>query len=442
MGSMDHLRDKIRSRKSETGDLNAESNAGMHFDAPPAEPKTGQTDSLISEIFSESESYSHSESAETLFETPQTPEPQPKKANQSLFLHRFKNLEINRKMLMVSLGVAALASILSMSYLKGIAEPLRSKSRLIKVVTVTQDVPARTQLTEKMLDFKEVPADYLAEGALEYKPNMKLLGQVTLTGLYKGEVLHSKRISFSSSETGITTVIPDEHRAITVATNNASLIQPSTTDRKEYVDVLATIPDPNPVRRGKLITIPILQRAMVLAVGNHISVEDSTASAAPSKHITLAVPEKRVSLMVMLGEKANFQVIPRSPGDTSVMTEKYTVQEIEDALQGSFEATPVATAAPETKPVKEEKEEEAEPASAPLVDYSRSTPTRTYRKPVARKPVYRRPAARKPVYRKPVARKPVARKPVVRKAAPPAAAPPRVFKAPVVINGGNCTSGC
>ncbi|PKL79612.1 MAG: Flp pilus assembly protein CpaB [Candidatus Melainabacteria bacterium HGW-Melainabacteria-1] len=440
MASMDNLRDKIRSRRADTSELDA---------APIPAPVTAQpydeapvshsnTDSLISEIFAD-------QPTQPVFGTAQSaPEPKPKKALNLPFLNRFKQLEINRKMLIVSLSVAAVASFLSVAYLKGIAEPLRGQAQMVKVITLTKDVPARTELTEVMLTIREVPKAYVPEGALAYQPNMKLLGQVTTASLYKGEILHSERISLPNEDTGISTVIPAAHRAMTIRTANAGLINPSSHDRKEYVDVIATIPDPNPVRQGKLITYPILQRAMVLAVGNRMSESESGASAIPSNTISLAVPEDRVRLMVTLLKKGEFEVIPRGPADESVQPEEYTVQEIMDALQGKFEATPaVASAKPEPAAIK--LEDPPVPA-APLVDLSGGTPT--YRAPArapARAPVYRAPA-RAPVYRAPVRTAPraPARAPA-RAAAPPprAAAPayskPRTQMPRMTIQGGNVT---
>jgi len=430
MASMDNLRDKIRSKRDNTRELNDTSNTvSQHFDQAINEPGSqSPTDSLISEIFSD-ESDENLNISQAFEPEPEQHKVSPSQASNKKefalpFAHYFKHKEINRKMLVISLGVAALASFLSISYLKGIAEPLKGKSQMIKVVSLTQDVPPRTVLTEKMVTIKEIPAAYLSEGVLEYKENMKLLGQVTTTALYKGEVVHSRRVSLPSENTGITAITPEGFRPISIRMDNASFIKPSSTERKEYVDVIATLPDPNPVRRGKLITIPVLQRAQVLAVGNHLSADSVNASASPSNHITLAVPADRVNLMVILREKGNFNVIPRSSEDSSTQPERYTVEEIEDALQGKFEAEKVAVK-PEPTPapvvVKEEPKVEA-----PLVDLSAP----------ARKPAYRAPA-RRPAYRAP-ARKPAYRAPARRPAAKPARKPVR---APVVINGGVITQG-
>jgi pilus assembly protein CpaB len=431
MGSMDHLRKKIRNQ-SDTGDLELSAidpQLSHIADTPPVQERLssrGNTDSLISEIF---------ESGTADLSPPDNFKMEPKKGN-ALF-QRFQGMEVNRKMLIVSLSIAALASFLSMSYLKGIAEPLRGRSKLIKVVTLTQDVPARTTISSEMIKVSDIPQGYLPEGAVEYKENLKLLGQVTLTGLYKGEVLHKDRISLPNAETGITTIIPDGHRAINIRTDsiNTSLIKPSTQDRKEYVDVMATIPDPNPARRGRLISIPILQRAVVLAVGDRLS---GGASKEPSggNSVTLAVPEDRVNLMVLIEEKGNLKVIPRSPTDDSTRQEKYTVQEIEDALLGKIESPVEEVPEPKAEPAKAEEPEPEAPA-APLVDLSGGSRP-AYRAP-ARKPVYRAPA-RKPVYRAPAAPRAAAPKPAAPRPAAPKAQAPAPVRAPVVINGGVVTN--
>lgn len=435
MASIDNLRDKIRSNREVTRELSDTSSTVSQQFNPPGKETISQspTDSLISEIFSEETD------DEVNFAQAFEPEPvqqnsgpfsdaPPKKGFALPFAHYFKHREINRKMLFISLGVAALASFLSISYLKGIAEPLKGKSQMIKVVALTQDVPSRTVLTEEMVTIKEIPSAYLPEGVMEYKENMKLLGQVTTTALYKGEVIHSRRVSLPSEDTGITAITPDGYRPISITMDNASFIKPSSAERKEYVDVIATLPDPNPVRRGKLITIPVLQRAQVLAVGNHMSAEAVNESASPASNITLAVPAERVNLMVILREKGNFNVIPRSSEDSSTQPERYTVEEIEDALQGKFEAEKVAV---EPAAVVVEPKEIKEEPEAALVDLSAPVRQPAYRAP-ARKPVYRAPA-RKPVYRAPArpAARPAAVKPAVKKP----------YRAPLVINGGVVTQG-
>lgn len=461
MASMDNLRDKIRSRRADTSELDAVPtpapkaaaptgnfntgpfvNAKELFEeqAPPVSPvyqdTTGpltqseshkaesksNTDSLISEIFADAPVSapafkSDSEKAKAKPKKVKA-SPEPRKPIELPFLNRFKQLEVNRRMLLISLVFAAMASFLAINYLGSFEKPM------VKVIKLKKDLPARTEITEAMLEIKEVPKEDLPEGALVYQPNMKLLGMMTTASVYKGEILNNSRIE-DPDDIGRFKV-PSGHRAMLVKTSTAMLVTPSTKDRNEYIDLIATIPDPNPTRQGKLITYPILQRALVLPLPK--SDKDSTATSVPTNTISVAVPEDRVRLMVTLTKKGEFEAVPRAAEDESTTPEEYTVQEIMDALQGKFEAA--TTSSREDKPEPEDPPAKAEapaPAvQAPLKELSRGSSYRAparapaYRAPVARAQTYRAPA-RTQTYRAPAARKPVYRAPAAR---PQAAAAP------------------
>lgn len=362
---------------------------------------------------------------------------------------KFQSLEVNKKMLALSLGLAGFAGLLSVNYLNSIVSPLKHQSRMVKVVVLSKDIPNHTLIKKEHLSVKEVPFAYVPKGAIEYKPNMKLLGKVTLTSMYKGEILNKTRLDFANAKTGLDMMIPEGHRAITIKTNNAHLIKPT-----NQVDVIASIRDLNPTQRGKIISIPVLQKAKVIAVGQQYSNEGTAKKVSYSttpNNITLAVPDARVNIMNILEQKGNFKVVIRSPGDTSTLIEKFSVQEIEDALVGSLngkKAKTISEEKPEKEPIAKKvsleeddlkltKEEEEL-----LVDLSEPAPVKQVRRaPVRRRAVvknYSRPAYRAPAYQPP--------KPAYRPPAPPAYRPPApVYRAPVqqaprtvtVINGGS-----
>jgi len=437
VSSIDHLRNKLRSNHQDTQELTPETGAheapkSFRRPSPVFTDELPGTADLDASVFQEPAS--PSTNAAPVSET------QPKKANP--LLEKLKQLEVNRKMLIIALGVAGLATLLSMSYIKGIAEPLRGQSKLIKVVTLVKDVPARTPLKEDMVQIKEIPAAYVPEGATRVEPGKTpvVLGMLTVTALYKGEMLMKERMSDPNAATGLATQIPEGHRAITVRTDNAYLMKPG-----DYVDVIAAIKDLNPVRRGKIISIPVLQRAKILAVGNQFTSEagNSGNSNSMPREITVAVPDERVNLMSIL-EQSNgkFNVIQRAAGDQHIQTELYTIQEIEDALQGKFESTPTADTTTPTKEVKPaakttKEEDPTEEDISKLVDLSGGAPAA----PAA--PAYRAPAYRAPVYRAPVRQAPrrPAAAPAQRPAAAPARAPVRPYRAPTVIQGGVQTQG-
>lgn len=456
MASMDNLRDKIRSRRADTTDLDvASAPAPAEVLSQTYSPVSqSNTDSLISEIFAAEDKAAANPFAKSETESKKAPprkapkaEPKEKSGLNLAFLNRFKQLEVNRKMLIISLSVAALASFLSMTYLNSIADPLKNQSRMVKVISIKKDVPVDTLITEEMLEIKEMPAAYLPQGALEYKPNMPLIGQKTVASLYKGEILIGSRISMPDVTKGdIAVQIPVKHRAMEIRAKNVSLAHASTPQQSQYVDLVASIPDPNPARQGKVIPYTILQRAMVLKVGS--GVEGSISSSSAGDLITLAIPDDHVNLMILLQDKGNFTVVSRQPTDESTIPEKYTVQEIENALQGHFDAPNSSASKAEPVASKPETQAAAPVPQAPLVDLSGGTPARSYRAPAR---TYTPPArsytppARS--YRAPARSTARAAKPAARPAAPRAATPaapvrrPKVSMPRMTIQGGSVTQG-
>jgi pilus assembly protein CpaB len=448
VSSMDHLRNKLRVNQQDTQDLPpVQIDAGTTSRTPFRRPAPSFTDELPGTA----------DLDDSIFQEPVSASPPPRqgsgadsrsnadstssnetKAKRWPLLEKLQQLEVNRKMLVISLGIAGIATILSMSYLTGIAEPLKGKSKMVRVVTLAKDVPPRTPLSEDMVQIKEVPAAYVPEGAtvIEKDKTTVVLGMLTITQLYKGEMLMTGRMSDPNSNTGLATQIPEGHRAITVPTDNAYLMKPG-----DYVDVIAAISDLNPVRRGKIISIPLLQRAKILAVGNQFSAENNsnTNSGSTPREITVAVPDERVKLMSLLKQSnGKFDVIQRASGDQSIQPEQYTIQEIEDALQGKFESsTSAETPAKEEKtPVKtvtkEKEEDPTEEDISKLIDRSQPAAAPAYTPP---RNSYRAPAYTPPrnTYRAPVQRA----APPVRQAAPaPVRQAPRPVRAPVVIQNG------
>jgi pilus assembly protein CpaB len=438
MSSMDSLREKLRGRKSDTQDLAGTGELDNPFTAPEPTGDLPSTAELSESLFGGASS------------TPPPPkkERRPAPATDTLpnkpekprrvlpFMDKLQALEVNKKMLGISAAIAALASFMALSYLNSIADPLKGQSRMVKVMVLKQDVSPGTALAEPMIEIKEMPIAYLPKGYMEYKPGVAILGKVATTSLFQGEVIHDKRVAMpNTSNTTVASQLPEGHRAFTITAPNAYLMKPG-----DYVDIMASLSDPNPTRRGKLITIPILQRSKLLVVGGQYSTEaiaTSSSNSRPSNDITVAVPEDRLNLMTLLSQKGNFSVSVRPPNDQSITPDKYTIQEIEDALLGKFDAdaAPVETVA-DTPPEKPKAVTPVEP-DPPLVDLSAPAapayraPARTYTPP---RNTHRAPAR---TYTPPKVTKPAAVKPVPPKANPVAPRPAAPRKTVTVINGGS-----
>lgn len=289
--------------------------------------------------------------------------------------------EINKRMLILALATAAMASFLIVNYVRSSAGVLAERAKLVKVPVLAQDVVGRTVITDKMITYKEIPALYVVDGTA--KADETLVGKVALTDLYKGEPVLSKRVSEPNAATGVAVKIPVGHRAMAVDNQLQGLLKPG-----DYVDVYATVTD----TKGKSHTEPVLQHSQVLAVGNRISATGDEQQADTGK-ATLAVADSKVHLMTLMEGKGNFRLVLRAPDDTSTVASKFTDQQLLALL--------------------------TEPAEAPKPPPAKPAPVQQVVREV-------------PVYRQ-----------VVRQAPPPKPAPPKPAppkKDPVVvtiINGGN-----
>lgn len=279
--------------------------------------------------------------------------------------------EVNKRMLILALGCAAIASVLIVNYIRSSAGVLAQQSKLLKVATVAKDIPARTVITPEMITFSQIPALYVPKDIAT--PKDTIVGKVALTALFAGEQIHTKRLSDPNAETGLAVKIPNGQRAMAMQNRLAGLVKPG-----DYVDVFAIVND----KAGKPLTLPVLQRSLVLSVGAKVSATDTTTANGfdSANTATLAVPDQKVDLLTLLEEKGNFRLVLRAPNDTSVLPAKYKDKQLIDMILGAEPPVVKPKPAP-PKPV------------APVVHHEpvyRPAPVRVYT------PVRPRPAAPKP----------------------------------------------
>jgi Flp pilus assembly protein CpaB len=287
--------------------------------------------------------------------------------------------EVNKRMLILALGCAAVASLLIVNYVRSSAGILAQQSRLIKVATVVKDIPARTVVTKDMITVSEIPALFVPKDMAT--PETEIVGKVALTALFAGEQIHTKRLSEPNAETGLAVKIPNGHRAMAMQNRLAGLVKPG-----DYVDVFAIVND----KGGKPLTLPVLQRILVLAVGAKVSVNDTTTNPntgfdSNANSATLAVPETKVDLLTLLEEKGNFKLVLRAPEDTSTVPVKYKDKQLIDMILGA------------EPPVVKPKPAAPKPAAvhhAPA--YRPAAPARTYTPPARPRAVAPKPAAPAP----------------------------------------------
>lgn len=283
-------------------------------------------------------------------------------------------LDVNRKLLFTALGIAALASLIAVSYLGDLSEGILDGGTKVDVYVPVADIPARRQIDESMVELKKFPKALLPEGALTEEKDV--IGKVTMAPVVKGEVLHAKRLMAPNAITGVAPKLQPNERGflfVPEGANDIALVKPD-----DKVDLTATIHTPN----GYLST-KVLQKARVLSVGNQFSnqaaaKEDGESEASASRYgelITLAVPAEKVALLTALKQQGNLSMSLRAPGDESVTPPEVSEADLARYVLGTI-PRPVATPKPAVQ------------APRPV--------TRPQPKPVQPKPVQPKPVQPKP----------------------------------------------
>ncbi len=283
-------------------------------------------------------------------------------------------------------GIAAVIALIVAVLLfvvlnKRVNPPKPVEAQTASAVVAKTHIPAYTELTAGMVEVKELPKSQVPSGALS--DPVEAVGQLAQFELQAGQTLTRRDVMPAGARQGLTFVIGDGMRAVTVALDPISGVggfaQP--TDR---VDVVATFD-----YGETTISKTILQDIEVLAVNEQTirppvqtsETTDKTAETkkeeAPStekvKSATLAVTPREAQILILSASKGSIHLVLRPRGDhTAVALEASNEWGITGVKPTKTTEEGGAAAAAEEAPTKETpekekaaKEEEAKPEGPP-----------------------------------------------------------------------------
>lgn len=174
------------------------------------------------------------------------------------------------KILILSVAVVLglLAVLFGARYLESAKADIASGVEPVLVLVATRDVPAGTP-AEDLLDQdfaseKEVPRQYVADGAISSLGSIK--GKVLSVPLTRGEQLTSSRFKVAE-EVGLNYAVPEGYVAISVPDNPArgvsGFIKPG-----DYVMVISSF---DPGELDEAVSKILIKKARVLATGKQTS---------------------------------------------------------------------------------------------------------------------------------------------------------------------------
>lgn len=235
---------------------------------------------------------------------------------------------MNKRLLFVALFFAVLTGVFTISYMRSIESRKLKGFEMETVVVSATDIPARSVITQDMVEVSKVPRAFLQPGT--YKSIEDVVGKVSLVPIKAGTQIQSDLIVDISQVRGLSALIPSGYRTVTISVNTltgaAGLIIPG-----DVVDLYAVLePDlvseyvPGIVRKPTVI-VPF-ENLLVIAVGQKLPV--ATAAAASKKSlleelsaaggastITFAVSPDTAQDLLLLQRIATLYVVPKPIGE-------------------------------------------------------------------------------------------------------------------------------
>lgn len=222
---------------------------------------------------------------------------------------------MNRIAIFASLATAAFGFVLLTVYVRQFQREATGGDPL-ELLAMRRDVAAGVPLTEQMLVVRPLPESYVEERQVLASDLARVLGVRASIGLTANQTLlwtdlataPRDRSSFSSR-------IPKGMRAMGIAAAGrgtfGDLMRPG-----DRVDVLLTKAKPSP--DTKVVTIPLLQNLLVLAVGSSFGATDEETSGSRSSSVTLLVTLDQASLLAQARRDGELSLVLRNEGDLEI----------------------------------------------------------------------------------------------------------------------------
>jgi pilus assembly protein CpaB len=176
------------------------------------------------------------------------------------------------------------------------------------VAIATQDLKMGQVISSDDVQLKDWPLDIIPAGS--YSDMEMLINRVLKTDIGKAEAILAMKLAPDGATGGVSSLIPDGMRAITVAVNIVSgvagFILPNT-----RVDVLTTVSPSN--NKSQTTTKTILQNVMVLAVDQTVQKNDNDPVTV--KSVTLLVTPDQAEKLTLASTEGKLQLVLRNSSD-------------------------------------------------------------------------------------------------------------------------------
>ena len=218
----------------------------------------------------------------------------------------------NKRFFLVLVGALIFGVLAAVSVSKYLSSAQAYSKNLNKVAVAKVAIPIGSKIIPEQIMVVQFPKESTPDGAFETPE--KLAGRVATTNISAREPITESRLAPEGTAAGLSAIIPEGYRAMTVKVDDAAgisgFIMPGT-----MVDVVVVI-DP---REGSGMQDPIskvvLQNIKVLANGQNIDKPKDEREANSVKAVTLQVTPEQAEKLALASSEGKLQLMMRSQID-------------------------------------------------------------------------------------------------------------------------------
>lgn len=257
----------------------------------------------------------------------------------------------NKRLVVAVAGAIVFGLIAALSVTRYLATAQSYTKNLGSVVVAQSFIPLGTKITEDLLATTPIPRGSIPEGAFEKLDTV--VGRVAIVSIGLREPVTASKLAVEGSAGGLSAVIPEGFRAMTVKVDDvvgiSGFVSPGA-----FVDVVAVIKPPDQAANNPISKI-VLQNIKVLANGPNIDPKDGRQPTSV-KAVTLQVTPEQAEKLALASNEGKLQLVMRNYGDQD---NAQTHGANKDSLLSGESISPAAEDEPDTS------EPLAEPVAPP-----------------------------------------------------------------------------
>jgi len=241
----------------------------------------------------------------------------------------------NKRFFVVLAGALVFGLLAAVSVSRYLSNTQALAKGLNKVAVAKVAIPIGTKIIAEQVMMVQFPAESMPDGTFDNVD--KLTGRVSVVNIGAREPITDSRLAPEGTAAGLSAVIPEGYRAMTVKVDDvvgiSGFIMPGT-----LVDVVVVITPEEPTNGRGPISKIVLQNIKVLANGQNIDKPENQRDANSVKAVTLQVTPEEAEKLALASSEGKLQLVMRNSIDQG---DEETKGVNKQTLLGGDRATPV-----------------------------------------------------------------------------------------------------